>query len=770
MRPRRWRRLAGYGTATVLVLALAAWAGLGLLFWIFPFPQELLQPGHGSLTITDCHGQPLMVFLDGRDCWNFPVPLHCVAADLQQAIISAEDQNFYRHNGIDYLALGRAFIGNVTGIWRYSGASTITMQTVRLLQPRPRNLWSKAIEGFRSWQLERLLSKQQILQLYLNRTPYGGNLIGVEAAARKYFGKHAYELSLAQASLLAGLLQSPSRYRPDRHPELARRRRAYVLRRMYADGYIDRERYRRTVADKTEVVWSDRSFIAPHYCYLVKNNYPGQRRLRTTIDQRQQRLAERLLRQTLAGLSGENIDNGAVVIVENAGGEIRAMVGSGNFFGSRSNGQVNGATARRSPGSTLKPFTYALAFARGVATPATVLADTPLSQGLYRPQNYDQGFRGPVSAATALAQSLNVPAVRLQQRLGTEALLRWLRQAGLQSLASESDQYGLALTLGSCEVTLVELVEAYAVLARLGWHRPLRYLQEQPRVPGRRLLSAGACYLTATILRNDNLSLATVHVATDSPPFAWKTGTSSGHKDAWTVLFNRRYTIGVWLGNFDGRPSPRLVGAEVAAPLAYAIFRELPEARQWYPQPQEVGERQVCPVSGDLPRPGICRHRISSQYLPGISPEYFCRVHHLVELDCEHGYAVCPRCRPNKVRQQVVEKWPLAVAHWLKQRGDRLLMPPHHPACTTASTSNLQIISPANASRYYLDQRRQYISLKAISRANTMLYWFVNNRFLQTIAAGNELVYRLQPGTNRFRCIDEYGHQAQVTVNVASER
>ena len=769
IRPLR-RRLWRYCLFAAIVFPVGALVVLWFLAWVFPFPQQLLQSERTSLTITDRQGHPLMTFLDGRDCWNFPLALHHIDANLQQAIISAEDQNFYYHNGVDYLAVLRAVIGNLTGLWRYSGASTITMQTIRLLQPRPRNLWSKAIEAFRAWQLERLSSKRQILQIYLNRTPYGGNLIGIEAAARKYFGKHAYELSLAQASLLAGLPQSPSRYRPDRRPGRARQRRDYVLRRMYEDGYISLDRRRQAAVECTEVVQSDRSFIAPHYCYLVKDKYPGRRQLRTTIDWRQQRLAENLLRQTLVSLDGENISNGAVVVVENASGAVRALVGSGDFFCRRFNGQVNGATSRRSPGSTLKPFTYALSFARGLATPATVIADIPLSQGQYRPQNYDQGFRGPVSASTALAQSLNIPAVLLQERLGTENLLQWLRQAGLKSLEPSSDRYGLALTLGSCEVTLLELVEAYAVIARLGIHLPLRFLEEDPKRSGQRLLSAGACYLAASILRHDNLRLSTVHVAADSQPFAWKTGTSSGHKDAWTVLFSPRYTIGVWMGNFDGRPSPRLVGAEVAAPLAYRIFRELPGEWQWYPQPKEVAMRQVCPVSGDLPRPGICRHQVADLYLPGISPEYLCRIHRLVEVDRDCGYAVCPLCRPANVRQQVVEKWPLAITHWLKNRGDRILMPQHNPACSSVVASGLQIVSPANGTCYSLNQQRQYISLKAISLTNATVYWFANGRLLQTVAADSELVYSLQPGNHILRCTDDYGNQDSVTVTVGSGR
>ncbi|MFW6162381.1 MAG: penicillin-binding protein 1C, partial [Planctomycetota bacterium] len=594
-----------------ILLALGAVAGaLGLLCAVcillnvaFPFPGRRLAEAREGVRVLDRAGDVLRPFTGPDDCWAFWTGLEEVSPRLVEATIAVEDQRFRSHPGVDPLAVLRAVGQNVRHRRIVSGASTITMQVIRLLTPRPRTLRSKVIEAFRAVQLERRASKEAILEHYLNRAPYGGNLLGAEAASLAWFGKHACDLSLAEAALLAGLPQAPSRLRPDRHPERAKARRDHVLERMAACGFVSDEHLRVARRQPVAVRRSPFPFEAPHFARLVRRRYPGRGELHGTLDRRVQRLAEETVREAVAALRPEGVTNAAVVVIENRTAAVRAMVGSCDFHAEADDGQVNGAVAPRSPGSALKPFTYALAFQRGLATPDTVLADVPASYTGYEPENYDHAFRGPVPAAEALRDSLNVPAVRLLAQVGHRPLHRFLRRLGLATLTRPADHYGLALTLGSTEVTLLELTSAYATLARLGVHRPYRLLETEPVPEGRRVLDAGAAWLVADALcEADPLAGAR---SDDELRMAWKTGTSYGHRDAWTVAFTPAYTVGVWVGNFDGRPSGALVGIRAAAPVARTLMDRIAgeAGSPWFERPPSVATRPVCPVSGLPPEP-----------------------------------------------------------------------------------------------------------------------------------------------------------------------
>jgi len=760
------------GAAALAVL------GYAVLCILFPFPQEMLEragTGKPASVVLDRKGNPLRTFLAPDDSRMFRTELAEISPRLIQATIAVEDKRFYRHRGVDPLAVMRAVRLNLTHGRIVSGASTLTMQVMRLLEDRPRTFASKAVEAFRAVQLESLRDKEAILEIYLNLAPYGGNLIGAEAASRGYFGKAARDLTLGEAALLAGLPQSPSRFRPDRHPERARKRREHVLERMSAAGSITESERARACAEPVRARRPVFPFEAPHLARMVRRMSPRCHVLRTTLDRRIQGIAETAIREQVDRLRGDGVSNGAVVVIENETGAVRALVGSCDFLSEADHGQVNGAMAPRSPGSALKPFTYALALERGHVTPDTVLHDVPCNYTGYEPENYDHRYRGPVTAREALSISLNVPAVKLMNRVGHQRLHGLLEAFGISTLGRGPDHYGLALTLGAAEVTLLELTNAYAALARLGVHRPYRLLEIEPVTPGRRVLSEGAAYLTADILSDTDRLGGRVLWKSDKSRvrMAWKTGTSYGHRDAWTIAFTPKVTVGVWLGNFSGRGAKALVGIEAAAPVAARILDPLHagDPAEWYAMPDAVGRRSVCVVSG-MPKGEHCSATKRGLHLKGRSSRETCRVHTAITKDAETGDRLCVSCRMGRPhRETVVESWPPEVAAWLRRHGETaLLAPPHNPRCTVALAdgSGPRILSPTDGATYVLTESpaaHQKLALKAHA-ATEGLYWFIDGDLYRTAGAGDAILWPLAAGRHRITCADEGGGSATVTIDV----
>ena len=618
-------------------LALTGILLLASIWHLFPYHAAPLDRYPAATYLLDRHGQPLRVFLGPGDVRCDPIKLDAAGDWTWKALVAVEDKRFFQHPGIDPLALIRAVGQNLRNRAVISGASTLSTQVIRMTEPRPRTVPTKLIEGLRALQLERQRSKPDILTQYLNRAPMGGTLHGVQAASRAYFGKDATDLSLAEAALLMGLPQSPSRYRPTRHPERAKARRRIVLHRMLACGFITKAEHHAADQQPIALAPQHSPFQAPHFCELVAARLPGDtHRVRTTLDPDLQHLAESALAQRRIDLHGS-----ALVILEVRTGAVRALVGSPDFFDRDHAGQFNAATARRSPGSALKPFAYALAFDRGLCGPETVLSDTPMVFKDYRPANFDRSFAGDVSARQALVRSLNIPALRITQQVGLTSFVDLLRQLGLSTINQPAETYGLSVVLGTAEVTLLELTNAYAALARGGTWAPYRLTEHEPIAAPRPVLSSEAAYLTADILEcRSRLQDVCGHLADVSlPRVAWKTGTSSGQRDAWTIAFNPDYVVGVWIGALSGPGSPDLTGVHAAAPVAYAVFRGLYPLGDgpWFEPPDRIGSRAVCADSGRLPThacpiaqsalyirsvtdPGLCdRHRRAS---PGVSPPH----------------------------------------------------------------------------------------------------------------------------------------------------
>lgn len=519
-----------------------------------------------SARVLDRTGGLVLAHVGRDDQWRVPVPLAAMSPHLVAATIAVEDERFEHHGGVDVWAIARALGQNVAAGRIVSGASTITMQLCHMTEPRARGWRTKMMQAFRARQLERIWDKKRILEAYLNVAPYGGNLRGVEAAAQHYFGRSARDLSLAEAALLAGIPQSPNRLRPDRCPRAAERRRATVLRRMEETGAISGPERQRALAEPILVAApanpGHERRLAAHFGWLAVERRPagGVTTLSPTTQQAVARVCESHARQL------PSRSDLAVTVIEIDTGDVVAMIGSASPS-DPIDGQVNGAVARRSPGSTLKPFIYAAAFASGRLRPESLIPDRPLERAGWRPRNFDGRFLGEVTAAQALRASLNVPAIRVAEELGLARCVGTLQSVGLALPTETVARGGLALVTGAVEVSLLDLTNAYATLGRGGLFQSVRlFLDEQPGQ--RRALSAESCAHIDAILTHGGGAGA----GPSQPWFMAKTGTSSGHRDAWAVGHNGRFAIGVWVGSFAGPGDREYVGADAAAPLLERLF------------------------------------------------------------------------------------------------------------------------------------------------------------------------------------------------------
>ncbi len=558
--------------------------------------MERLRQWPASPLVLDAKGRPLLGVVGRDEQWRYPVSLSDMSPWLVEATIATEDQRFYRHAGVDLWALVRALGQNLRAGRIVSGASTLDMQLCRMMDNRPRTFHTKIVETFRALQLDRLMSKDEILEMYLNTAPYGGNLRGVEAASRKYFGKRAGDLSLAEAALIAGLPQSPSAYYPYRYLEAALKRQQVVLRSMFRGGMITAQQLEEAQSCPTPICGPPRARYATHVCNLALSRRPagGQ----TTIDLDIQEQVEKLACKHLEDLP-DNTEV-AVVVLDVAESAIVALLGSGDA-GDPVDGQVNGVLARRSPGSALKPFIYAAAFEAGRLNGRSTVYDVPITRGAWSPSNFDKTYAQGITAAEALRRSLNVPAILVAEEVGLARCCGILEAVGVSLPPDAQQRGGLALAVGGVEVTLLDLTNAYATLARLGIRRRPRLFadvgaNDHSPVPGgpaagasgsSPVLKPRVCASISEILSSRQRQPATAEglPAGEIPWFMWKTGTSSGRRDAWAVGHNYRYAVGVWIGRFRGTGRTQYIGVQAAEPLLCELFC-LPQIRTDVDPPQ----------------------------------------------------------------------------------------------------------------------------------------------------------------------------------------
>ena len=750
-----------------------------LLDVLFPLPKQKLNPLASPL-VFDNQGRLQHVFLAPDDAWRIRVKIDKISPLLEKAVLAFEDRHFYYHFGINPVSIVRAGLANLRARRIVEGGSTITMQVARMLEPKKRTLKSKLIEAFRAVQLEVHYSKKEILEFYFNLAPYGGNIVGVGAASYLYFNKSPDHLTLGEAALLAAIPNSPTRLRPDLHPEAARLARQKIVAILRRNHVFDPKKLQESLEEPIPQKRFSPPLKIPHLSNWLVQHDPGRESYFTTVDARIQHLAELALKNDLKPLRAKGISNGAVVIIDNHRHAVRALVGSYDFNDVRHQGQVNGATASRSPGSTLKPFIYALAFDRGIISPKRILFDIPVNYSGYRPVNYDEMYHGIVTAEDALIRSLNVPAVKLYAKMWGDGLYTFLKKAGVSTLRRNDLYYGLSLVLGGCDISLIELTNLYSGLASGGKFYSFRLLKDQKIGPTKKLLSEGACFLTTEILSQlHRPDLPSVwESAPNLPKIAWKTGTSYGHKDAWSIGFTPDFTVGVWVGNFDGTGVPELVGAEAAAPIMFSIFQSLQLIKEsrWFVRPKNVKVRRVCAVSGMVPTEN-CGATVEELYLPGISPNAPCSVHRKILIDQKTHTRLCSFCKAGRTyTERVVEIWSPRVSSWLKKNGypvDKI--PEHFPGCShLASEDNPVIQSPIAKAEYFIrpraDVRFQKILLKAsVASDARKIFWFLDGRL---IWSGNPFVRKFispEPGKHKIICMDNEGRASEVEFQVKTE-
>jgi penicillin-binding protein 1C len=722
------------------------------------------------------NGEPLRLFLAPDQSWRFPVRLSGVSPILPRLIIAAEDRHFRRHPGVNPLSLLRAALANATAGRVVSGGSTITMQLARLARPKPRTLSAKIGEALAALALERQLSKDAILERYLNMAPYGGNIVGVGAASSFYCNKTPDRLSLAEAALLTVLPRSPLRLDPVRHPAAARAARNQLLADMARRGVIAPEAAREAAAAPLPQALAKPPFIAPQFCELAREQAgPTAVRVDTSLDPAAQKAVGSILGNRKSWLAAQGIGAVAAVVLDAASRDVLAMVGSTDYFGDARFGQINGATIRRSPGSALKPFLYAMALDAGIIFPQSLMLDIPTGYAGYAPKNYDGRFRGRVTMEQALITSLNVPAVRLLNTVGPAPFLDLLHRGGLSTLDKSAAHYGLSLVLGGGEVTLLSLVNLYADLAGGGGHRPPKLLSGQPATPIR-LFSPEACALVTEILTHvERPDLPTSwERALAVPAVAWKTGTSYGHRDAWAIGYSADRVIGVWVGNMDGTPVKGISGAVHAGPILFELFRAVEErgSRLAAPPGLNIREIEVCAESRELPGPD-CPRRVTARIIPGVTKLMSCPLHRRVLVDAVTGRSLGGDClATHDAKSVVVAQYPAELVSWWRAVGIPFEGPPEpEPGCGAPRGEGPRIVSPSPATPYALRRDApaefQQIALTAAAAADCRrLSWYVDGELAAQGGPGERLFWQPSVGAHRLVVADDLGRIDAVTVRV----
>jgi len=762
--------------------------------WPLPLPPD---PGYAQV-VTAKDGRPLRSFADASGVWRYPVTPETVSPHYLKALLTYEDRWFYRHPGINPLALARAAWQNLRSRRLVSGGSTLTMQVARVIDPHSRSLTGKARQVLRALQLEYHLTKDEILTLYLNHAPFGGNLSGVQAASYTFFGRGAAELSLAEAALLAVLPQAPSRLRPDRHPDRARQARDKVLERLVARGVASPEEFEAARQEPVSARVYAQPRLAPLLALRLRRQAlsAGPRRgsgfatgaggtgaVRSTIDFALQQALEDYVADYVDRLPSGT--SAAVLVVENENLAARAYLGSSHWASRRRYGYIDMTSAVRSPGSTLKPFVYGLALDLGLIHSHSLLSDAPRFRADYRPTNFSDGFAGPVSATSALQRSLNVPAVQLLEAVGPGRFAGLLEQGGVHpSLPGGTP--GLPMILGGVGVRMIDLVGLYTALANDGLAGRVRLSEGEP-LHRMRVLSPGAAWIVRTmLLENPSPERLRGERWVQGPvQLAWKTGTSYGFRDAWSFAVGPRYTIGVWIGRPDGTPMPGHYGLVTAAPLLFSVAHRLArDGGRFSPRPDAVSEAEICWPLGralsDTP-PDWCDERHTAWLLDGQTPptlrdgsgDYDSNPVSIL-VDAQTGLRLHSGCLDRPHRGERIALWPTYVEPWLSpERRRRNRIPPLHPDCAAQPVSDsaaLHIVGLTDGQTLRPAGGRSTsppsVRLHSLG-GDGKRYWLLDGRFLFASGEGRGPIHTFaESGRYRLSVWDETGRSDTVELFV----
>ena len=783
------KKFFGRCVVTLILVTIVATGGFFGAAYLIPLPERLDYAD--SLVITYEDGRPAHALLSEDEQWRFPTELDHVDPAYIDALIALEDKRFYSHPGVDPIAIGRAAIDNLSARSTVSGASTITMQLVRLLEPRPRTLRSKSVEAFRAMQLEVHLSKEEILEAYLRFAPFGGNIEGVEAATLSYWDRTPAALSTAEIATLLAVPQSPVARRPS--PENAdrlRRARDEIARRL-ADAQAipmsGRPDELAQILDDTPVPTETGRppREIPHLVQWLRANQADSSALRieTTLERSVQRRITEVVADHERRLRAMGAPHAAVVVMEWESGKIRGVVGNLSFDVAAPGSHLPAFDSPRATGSLLKPVAYAAALDEGLLAPSHQLLDVPMVRGDYRPQNFDRQYRGLVEAEEALALSLNLPFVRLLERLGVEEFVQTFARFELLGPIERAGDGGLELVVGGLPATPLEMASLYAGFARGG--RPVvpEFFDAaglpEPGSDDHRAITEAAAWLTKRGLTRRPTPWSDVgpRRARDEG-VVWKTGTSYSYHDAWTAGFGEEFTVVVWAGDLAHRRHPELVGAHVAAPIFFeiidAIDRPYPLRRA---RPEEgLAHIEVCPRSGRRPGPH-CEHRTTTTAPATTAAPERCNIHVAIDVDVATGHRLPPGCRPEGVTDidtRVAERLPDPVARYQRGRGRRAgTLPEIHPDCRAEPRATLSITSPREDSTVILEPTRpaslQLVRLQAYSSAGSPVHWYINGRHVDSAPADQAVYWEPEPGRWTVTAVDDRGVRQSTELVVEGE-
>jgi len=737
--------------------------------WLALPKPPLLEGVDFSTRVRDRNGNVLRVTLTADQKYRIWTPLKEISPELVDATLRFEDKYYDKHPGVNPVSLVRATWHLVFSRGAHAGASTITMQLARLrYHLHTRTVSGKLEQILYALELERHYSKGQILEAYLNLAPYGRNIEGVGAASELYFSKNAARVTAAEAVALSVIPQSPTR-------------RALVAGGENESVTNAQQRWysRSKTTDAPSLTFRAearirRQMIAPHFVQQILESRTPATELTTTLDLSLQQMLEKRVSDYIAQNRDRGIVNAAALLIDFKAMEVVAKVGSSDFAKVEIQGQVDGTRRPRSPGSTLKPFVYALALDQGKIHPLTLLKDAPHTFGDYNPENFDRDFLGPIRAADALARSRNVPAVTLASELSHPTFYEFLRDADV-ALPKPASFYGLSLPLGGAEVTMQDLVRLYAALANGGKLQPLRHFLNEPVTQHPvRLVSPEAAFLTLDMLGQIPRPGMTNAESSRTAPVFWKTGTSHGFRDAWSVAVFDHYVLAVWIGNFDGKRNAAFIGRTAAAPLLFQMIDTLRAREPSRPEPHlpapELNLKRVefCAVSGQLPT-ASCPHRTEGWFIPGISPIATCDVHREILVDASTGLRVAQDDGTLSLKREVYEFWPSDLLALFERAGvPRKLPPPFLPSSESELLSRgghpPKINLPANEMTVSQNSSN-IIPLRAETETGVRkLYWFADKTFLGVCDAHDVLSWKPAPGIYQLTALDDHGRSASRSV------
>lgn len=736
------KRLAVVGSALFLA---------GVAVWVCLPRPPLLEGISFSRCYLDRNGVPLRYTLAKDGIYRIHIPLAKISPIVIEATLLHEDRYYRFHPGMNPVALGKAFWNEIFGGHRRFGASTISMQLARLRFHLQTRTWSgKCVQIFRALQLERHYSKDEMLEAYLNLAPYGRNIEGIGTASMIYYGKAPEHLTLAEALTLSVIPQSPTRRTP--HPEgenKALQDAREVLFSQWLAVHPEDEKERALLQMALQVrSLQALPFRAPHFVDRV-NQRPGLPGVvKTTIDSDLQKVLEKEVTAFIRQHSDAGVHNAAALLVDASNMDVVAAVGSANYSSKEIDGQVNGVTMRRSPGSALKPLLYALAMDQGIIQPHSLMRDMPSSFAGYNPENFDREFIGPIQADAALRQSRNIPAVWLASQLKGKSLYQLLQESGVKDLRNES-AYGLTIALGSTEVSMEDLARLYAMLANRGNFKNLRMTSDDPVDAGRSLIRPEATFLVLDMLKPSVRPGAATRCEgrrDGRGAVAWKTGTSWSFRDAWSVAVFDHYVMVVWVGNFDGKGNEIFVGKKTAAPLLFQMIdavrlrRPVPDGLAAWEDPTGLNLEKcdLCSVTGELEN-DHCPHTFKGWFIPGVSPIRTCTVHQQIYIDPQTGKRLRdPDGKPG-VRQELCECWPSDMMELFRKAGLPRRSPPPYAdeenRNTVGNTFVPVIRSPQEGVTYAIplggDEQHSSLALKASVHADARkIYWFAGASYL----------------------------------------